>query len=326
MENKAHALAAGLFVLLVGALLVVMASWLNTDTRERYVYEMSTQYTLNGLQSQAAVRYRGITIGKVTGMAFDPKVRGNVLVRMALENNTPITKSTYATLGQQGVTGIAFVQMEDEASGSKDPLPTDAKSPARIPYRQDFLGKLSDQGEAIMGQVEETTKRVNQLLSAENQKVITAAVDSIGKAAAGADKLASTLDSTVKTQVNPMLAAVPATLNETNKLMKDLQTTSNEVTKATVEANKALQKANEKGGLLDSLQDTSSAAAATVNTLNVSTLPRVNRVVDDASRTVRSAGRTSAVLGDNPQSLIFGNGTSPPGPGEPGFVAPTTGR
>ena len=325
MENKAHALAAGLFVLVVGALLVLVTSWLSTDTRERFAYELSTRYALNGLQPQAAVRYRGITIGKVTEMVFDPKVRGNVLVRLAIENNAPISKSTYATLGQQGVTGVAFVQLDDDEGGSRDALATDARNPARIPYRQDFLGKLADQGEAIMGQVEETTKRVNQLLSPENQKIITTTVDSIGKAAAGADKLASTLDATVSRQVNPVLAAVPATLSEANKLLQELQSTSTEVSKATVEANKALQKANEKGGLMDSLQDTASAASATVNTVNNATLPRVHRVVEDAARTARTAGRVSTALGDNPQALIFGNASTSPGPGEPGFSAPVVG-
>jgi phospholipid/cholesterol/gamma-HCH transport system substrate-binding protein len=318
MENKAHAFAAGIFVLFVGALLAGLASWLNTDTRERYVYELSTKYSLNGLQSQAAVRFRGITIGKVTDMALDPAVRGNVLVRLALDNNGPITQSTFATLGQQGVTGIAFIDLNDDDSGSKAPLPTNNAKPARLPYRQDWLGKLSDQGDSILGQVDEATRRVNQLLGNDNQKVIVGAVDQIGKAAAGASQLAASLDSTLTHQVNPALAALPATLTEANKLLQELQTTS-------VEANKSLQKANEKGGLLDSLQDTSAAAASTVSSLNASTLPRVNRVVDDASRAVRSASRVSAELGDNPQALIFGTGAPPPGPGEPGFVTPSAG-
>ena len=43
MENKAHAIAAGAVVLLVGAMLVVLALWLTRDTGVRRVYEMSTR-------------------------------------------------------------------------------------------------------------------------------------------------------------------------------------------------------------------------------------------------------------------------------------------
>jgi phospholipid/cholesterol/gamma-HCH transport system substrate-binding protein len=323
MENKAHALAAGIFVLLVGALTVALASWLHADTRERFLYEVSTRYALNGLQPQAAVRYRGITVGKVTEMGFDPKVRGNVLVRLALENNSPITRATYATLGQQGVTGIAFVQLEDDEKGSLEPLPTDARNPARLPYRQDFLGKLADQGEAILGQVQQTTQRINQVFGPDNQKSLASALDGIGKAAGGVERLAGTLDATVNTRVNPALAAVPATLGEANKAMQTLQATTQDFSKVAGEVGQAVQKVTEKGGLLDALQDGSTAATATLNTVNSATLPRVHRVVEDAARTVRSVNRVSASLGDNPQALIFGNGTTLPGPGEPGFAAPS---
>ena len=67
MENKAHALAAGIFVLLVSAMLVAMAVWLTRDTGEHRVYEISSPEAVNGLQSQAAVRYRGVAVGKVHG-------------------------------------------------------------------------------------------------------------------------------------------------------------------------------------------------------------------------------------------------------------------
>ena len=47
---------------------------------------------------------------------------------------------------------------------------------------------------------------------------------------------------------------------------------------------------------------------------------------DDATRTARQLGRTAANLHENPQSLLFGTGAVPPGPGEPGFVAPAAPR
>ena len=49
MENKAHALAAGIFVVAVAALLVALAAWLARDTGERDVYEISTRETVTGL-------------------------------------------------------------------------------------------------------------------------------------------------------------------------------------------------------------------------------------------------------------------------------------
>jgi phospholipid/cholesterol/gamma-HCH transport system substrate-binding protein len=42
------------------------------------------------------VRYRGVAVGKVTGIGFDPKAMGNVLVTLALDDDAPVTRSTYA--------------------------------------------------------------------------------------------------------------------------------------------------------------------------------------------------------------------------------------
>ncbi|HSV36780.1 MAG TPA: MlaD family protein, partial [Ramlibacter sp.] len=77
MENKAHALAAGIFVVVITALLVGLAAWLTRETGERHIYEISTRETVTGLQSQAAVRYRGVDVGKVAAIGFDPKAQGH---------------------------------------------------------------------------------------------------------------------------------------------------------------------------------------------------------------------------------------------------------
>ena len=68
--------------------------------------------------------------------------------------------------------------------------------------------------------------------------------------------------------------------------------------KPPVEAGKALQKANEKGGLLDraAAGHVERAASRGGTRSTAATLPRVNRVADDASRTVRSAGPRQRTL------------------------------
>ena len=56
MENKAHAMAAGIFVVVVTALLIALAAWLTRDTGQRDAYEISTREAVTGLQPQAADR------------------------------------------------------------------------------------------------------------------------------------------------------------------------------------------------------------------------------------------------------------------------------
>src|SRR6185369_6661990 len=98
MENKAHAMAAGIFVVVVSVLLVGLAAWLTRDTGQRDAYEISTRETLTGLQAQAPVRYRGVDVGKVASIGFDPKVPGYVLLRLEIDRDAPVTRDTFATL------------------------------------------------------------------------------------------------------------------------------------------------------------------------------------------------------------------------------------
>jgi ABC-type transporter Mla maintaining outer membrane lipid asymmetry ATPase subunit MlaF len=102
MENKSHAMAAGIFVLVVAALLAGLAVWLTRDNREYQLYEMSTKDGVSGLQPQATVRYKGVPVGKVVRIGFDPQIPGNVLIRIAVGEDTPVTPATYAQLGYQG--------------------------------------------------------------------------------------------------------------------------------------------------------------------------------------------------------------------------------
>src|SRR5574343_1217254 len=106
MENKSHALAAGAFVLAVAALLAGLAIWLTRDNANYREFELSSRGGVSGLQPQAAVRYKGVAVGKVLRIGFDPQVSGNVLIRIAVKDEAPISPTTVATLGYQGGTGL----------------------------------------------------------------------------------------------------------------------------------------------------------------------------------------------------------------------------
>jgi phospholipid/cholesterol/gamma-HCH transport system substrate-binding protein len=60
----------------------------------------------------------------------------------------------------------------------------------------------------------------------------------------------------------------------------------------------------------------------TGKTLNGSTLPRVAKSADDVARAARRVERMATNVNENPQTLLYGTGAVPPGPGEPGFTAP----
>ena len=314
MENKSHAMAAGAFVLVLLSLLVGLAVWLTRDTSVQHIYELSSKESVTGLQPQASVRFKGVNVGKVTAIGFDAQTAGNVLIRIAVDERAPVTASTYGSLGFQGVTGLAFVQLDDSGESTKA-LPANTTPPARIPMRSGLMSRLTEQGEAILSQLATSSQRLNELLAPANQKQLMGAIDGLGQAAAS---ITSVSDAAAK--------SLPQLTREATATLDVLKDTSDRVGDSADEARKSArafrivtERMNAPGGMLDQVTQGTGTLAATAQTINSATLPRLNRAVDDAARALREVGRTVATVTDNPQSLILGNAPSVPGPGEPGF-------
>ncbi len=305
MENKAHAMAAGAFVLVVTALLVMLAVWLTRDNTQRDLYEMSTGESVSGLQPQAAVRFRGVPVGKVELIGFDTKVKGNVLIRVSIDRSAPVTKSTFATVASQGVTGLGFIQLDDDDSSPERLVPND-EDPPRIPLKPGGLDKLLKQSDVIFDQVEQASTRLNKLLSDENQAAVTSAITQLGEAAGSLNRVAKGLE--------PTVATLPGLSRDATVTLKSVKTAADDVSTTAT-------RLNAKGGTLDKLSEGGTALAAGVETFSAGTLPKLSEVADETARTMRQLRRTVNAVDDNPQSLIFGKGPPVPGPGEAGFSA-----
>jgi len=314
MENKAHAMAAGIFVALLTALVLGLAAWLTRETGVRDPYEISTKETVTGLQEQAPVRFRGVDVGKVKRIGFDPKALGNVLIRLEVDRDTPLTKETFATLSYQGVTGLAFVQLSDEGRPAPRLLPND-EVPPRIPLRPGLLARLEERGEDILDKVQQVTTRVNTLLGEPNQKRVTAALENLSRAADNTQQLAANINATVKGKLNPALDQATVTL-------RGAQRTIDQVGNAAAQFGQTAQRINASGGPIDRISDGTDALAHAAETFSATTLPRINQATDQTTRTVRTLDRAVNDFTENPQMLIYGDGKPQPGPGEPGFHAP----
>jgi phospholipid/cholesterol/gamma-HCH transport system substrate-binding protein len=239
------------------------------------------------------------------------------LIQVAIDGQAPITESSFATLGFQGVTGLAFVQLDDTGESSVE-LPRGGTPPARIPMRRNFMTKLSDQGENLLAGLISSSARVNTLLSEDNQKALMSAIDNMSKAALSLQQLTTSTNK-----------ALPQLLEDSQATLKVIQSTSARVGDSADEARrsaasfrKTTERMNAKGGTLDQLAVGVDILAVTGQTLNAASLPRLNRAVDDTARAARQVSRAVNAINDNPQSLIFGHGPVAPGPGEAGFTAP----
>jgi phospholipid/cholesterol/gamma-HCH transport system substrate-binding protein len=319
MENKSHALAAGLFVVFVSALLVALAVWLTRDTRQLRSYELVGQVNLSGLQPQANVRYQGVPVGKVTAISLDPQTRGQVLVRIAVDELAPISATTFATLAYQGVTGLAYIQLDDsKPTEGATAHGAQLANNSRIPMRPGLVSKLTDRGERVLGQLEEASQRLNQLLSSQNQQILMTTVGQLGNVASEVQQ--------VTAQTRTLLPEMAQVTRDSLATLKAASVRLGDSADAARTSAGAFQRLTERmaapGGSLDQLGQGIEVWVATNHVLQGVALPRLNLLAQDVARSTRQIGDLAQTLRDTPQALLLGAPAPAPGPGEPGFSAP----
>jgi phospholipid/cholesterol/gamma-HCH transport system substrate-binding protein len=298
MENRAHALAAGLFVILLTAALAAVAMWFGGDTMKRAKYLLVSEFPVTGLNSQATVRYRGVTVGKVENIGLDPKNPHTILIGISVDKNLPLTRNAYAQLGYQGLTGLAFVQLNDE-DGEAERLETDPDDPAQIPLRPSLFDSITSSGQRLLGNASVLVERMNLLLEDENRMRFAQILKNT-------EQVTGRLQGAV-TQLEPGLKTIPGLAADASSVMKNAD-------QLVIDLNQLTSKLNQQGGTIDSLSHTAGELTETMHKLREAT--------EGIKRTSRIADRVLLQLEEQPGSLLFGRSPQPPGPGEEGFVPP----
>ena len=307
MENKSHAMAAGIFMLVLASMLVGLALWLTRDQRQYTSYELSTTDAISGLQPQATVRYKGVAVGKVTHIGFDHERNGHLLIRIAVDSQAPVQPGyTYAQLGYQGVTGIAHVQLDD-APGPSPIQPTGPSGPPRLPMKSSPLNVLADQGMMILSRADEAAERINRLLGDANQERFSLLLDNLNHTNRTLQRLGE--------RVDPILQELPALVQDSRSGIRTLTSTGEKF-------GQLADRLQAPDGVLQHLQTGSQSLVQSAQRFERYTLPGIQRASSDLGLASRQMGHTMANIDANPQSLIYGNGTVRPGPGEPGFAPP----
>ena len=308
MENRSHALAAGIFTLLLGIAAAIAIWWLGQSDESTATYVLETRRNVTGLNVQAQVRYRGIRAGKVAAIDQDEGDPRLILVRINLDSRFKLTRGSTAQLGYQGVTGLAYVQIEDDGS-SPEPLPLKDGEPARIPLRPTLFDTLGERANDIVGQISAVSIRLGKLLDDKNLQNLTRTLDNLATASDGLRDMPA------------ILAAAREALSEQNlrslrQILAHVEKTAGESAPLAAEMRELVKS---MGVLSRRFEQIASSAG---EELTGSTLPRANQLMQELTTNSRQLSRVLESLENDPQMLLFGRGGARPGPGEAGFAAP----
>ncbi|QEL65315.1 phospholipid/cholesterol/gamma-HCH ABC transporter substrate-binding protein [Oryzomicrobium terrae] len=304
MENRAHALLAGLFVILLGIAAAFAFWWFGNKQEQTRDYVVETRANVTGLNPQGQVRYRGIRVGRVQGIDLDRHDPALIHIRIRIRDDVPLTRGTTAKLGYQGITGIAYVQLEESGS-DPTPLVSTEKAPAVIAMKPSLVDELADSGADVLRQVRQLVTNLNKLTDDDNRARMTATLDHLEAATR---------------ELQPTLASLRSAVSPEN--VAALQSTLKNTAAATQEAAGTLREAQQLAVRLQSVAErldrgVEESAGSGFGVLS----PRWDELAGQVATDVRQLNRLLKHLERNPQSLIFGAPPAAPGPGEAGFSA-----
>lgn len=313
MESRAYALITGLFVLGLAGCIVLWAQWLAKTPIARTAYRVVATGPVAGLNPEAQVRYRGMGVGRVSAIGLDQKDPRRILVSIQVDDNIPVTRGTYAQLGMEGITGIAYVHLLDDYKDMQ-PAAKAADGLAELPLRPSFFDTISDGAEGAVKDARELMASLNAVLTPDNRKRIATTLASLERISANLEVASARMPATIAraevwlSEENRRLATSSLErINETVKSLPDL----------TRETQQLIKDARELVGQVGTL---SNEANSTAGAVREGTLPRVNALAESVERGAQRVGRMAAEIDRQPESLIWGKKpVSRPGPGEKGF-------
>lgn len=308
MESKVNYAVVGAFVLALGAALIAGVLWLAVggNSKKQYApYQAIVKESVAGLSIDAPVKYLGVDVGKVSAIGIDPENTQQVLLKFLIYRGTPIKQDTEAVLKSQGLTGIAYVEINGGSADSPVLIATEADPVPTIRSRPSLSARLENVATSVLGNLDKMTTNLNAMLDDGNRlalKTTLADTAAVMKMLAGQREAlnASITDAAriarntarASEKFSPAMDRVNASINAIEKMAQ------------------VISRAGEGAGR------TVDTAETSIKQLSTETLPELERLLVELNQLAPSLRRLIEQTERSPTSLLLGGSRVPMGPGE----------
>ena len=222
MNNKVNYTLVGFLVLFGMFMMVGFSYWLlqPSNEKEDKIYSIYFDESVLGLNLEAPVKYRGISVGKVINLKISEYNSQQVEVQVSVLKSTPIKTSTRAKLTPQGITGLSYINL---TMGDKNaPLLkkiVENKYPI-IKTTPSFFDTIEKSFGNVSTNLSKTLNGTQKLLDAENQEQITLLLK---RSANFMDKLEKLLDDETIIHIQKSMKNLNETSEKLNLMMPKIE-------------------------------------------------------------------------------------------------------
>ena len=308
METKVNYALVGAFVLTLSLAIVAGVLWVSAGGTRRKDYDTYLAYSnesVSGLNRQAPVKYKGVVVGAVQEIGLDPEDPQRVRLVLAIERGVPIKQDTVAVLSLQGLTGIAFLDLEGGSKASPLLAPTQPGGYPVIATRPSLFRRLDTQATALVVDLTQTAERINRLLDDDTRAALQRTIRDLDTVVHGVAGRSKTIDAALVDAARTVENSARAS-DQLAELTRQIARSADAVTRA----------AERTAGAAEAVRATTADATGGLQQLRADTLPELQRLLADARTATASLGRLAQELERSPNALVVGREPMPPGPGE----------
>jgi len=217
MNAKTNYSIVGLFVIMSIVLIFVFVIWLvkPTDDRELTSFKIYFTESVSGLNIDSPVKYRGVTIGKVTSMHINPTNIEEIQVDILVDKSAPIKTDTVAKLKAQGITGLNYIDLS-QGSETTPLLCEENEEDPVIKSVPSFLVKVEESFGSVSVNLSKTLHATSVLLREENQVEITKILKRLSSTM---DKVDTALNETSVRNFQKLLVSARSSVEKIDKTM-----------------------------------------------------------------------------------------------------------
>jgi phospholipid/cholesterol/gamma-HCH transport system substrate-binding protein len=174
MNNKVNYTLIGILVLVGIVAMFSFAYWMMkpSSEKETTIYVIEFDESVFGLNVEAPVKYRGISVGKVSNLRINPKNSEQVEVQISVLKSTPIKENTVARLTAQGITGLTYINLSLGKNNAPELVVKDGEEYPVIKTVPSFFENFEQSLGSVSGKLSRTLGKTEELLGEHNQKNI----------------------------------------------------------------------------------------------------------------------------------------------------------
>jgi len=315
MNNKVNYTLVGFLVLFGFSLMLGFTYWLLKPSNEQEVtkYQIYFDESVLGLNLDAPVKYRGISVGKVSHLKINPNNSEQVEVLVTILKSTPIKENTVAKLTSQGITGLSYINL---SQGDNDAPALQCQEGHEYPVIQttpSFFENFEKSLGSVSTKLSKTLVKTEELLNDDNQKEIAA---SLKNTAALMEKLNKLLDDETIAHLQATAKNMDSTTAKIDKMVPNIDRFVYKSTKWETEIGKSFKEIENSyktmGATMDNMAESFASSGSEVKDI----MPTVNSTMLVLQDMMIKFEEAISSYSRSPGDIIYKQEEAKKGPGE----------